>query len=319
MKPGKRFNASAAGRERPVRRSESPLQPAATIYETSPLKHRRTAEEMAAMLAAIKAILDAEEFQITIRHLFYRLTGLHIIPKTEAGYKGLCSHLSKWRRAGRIQWSAFADNTRWHIKHRTFGSVDDALRNTVQNYRRDLWDTQPYYIEVWVEKDAMASIVSDTANKWGVPVFVCRGFASLSSLYAAAATFRIATEAGKKVIIYHLGDYDPSGVAAGESILKAFRDDFKVDLSFVRIAVTAEQIERLTLPTRPTKTTDTRAAKWKGGECVELDTMPPAEIRQIVQNSIVQHIDRDEWEALQRTEKLEKQTMVDFLAKWEAA
>ena len=293
------------------------------LYRTSPVKHRkprRTGAEMAIMLDAIVAILKAETDQITIRHLFYRLTGQHIIPKTEPAYKGLCSHLSKWRRSGEVEWSAFADNTRWHIKQHTYSGVDDALRNTVQNYRRDLWDTQPYYIETWVEKDAMASIVSGTANQWGVPVFVCRGFASLSSLYSAAATFRTATEAGKKVIIYHLGDHDPSGVAAGESILKAFRDDFHVDLQFTRIAVTPEQIERLSLPTRPTKKTDTRARNWGGGdECVELDSMPPAEIRKIVQKSIVQHIDAGEWKALQETEALEKQTMSDFLDKWRAA
>ena len=268
------------------------------------------------MLDAIVAILKAEADQITIRHLYYRLTGQHVIPKTEAAYKGLCSHLSKWRRTGKVEWSAFADNTRWHIKHRTYGSVDDALRNTVQNYRRDLWDTQPFYIEVWVEKDAMASIVAGKANQWGVPVFVCRGFASLSSLYAAAATFRAATEAGKKVIIYHLGDYDPSGVAAGESILKAFRDDFKVDLDFVRAAVTEEQIERLNLPTRPTKTTDTRARNWSGTACVELDTMPPSEIRKIVESCIIRHIDSREWGMLEKTEELERETLRKI---WEAA
>lgn len=41
MKPGKRFNASAAGREHPVRRSESPSRPAATISnrQDSPSGH----------------------------------------------------------------------------------------------------------------------------------------------------------------------------------------------------------------------------------------------------------------------------------------
>jgi hypothetical protein len=190
------------------------------------------------------------------------------------------------------------------------------LANTVLNYRRNLWDTQDVYLEVWVEKDAMASIVADTATSFGVPVVVCRGFTSLSSLYAAAETFRGAIDAGKRVIIYHLGDYDPSGVAAGDSIKKAFRDDFKVDVEFIRAAVTKEQIASMNLPTRPVKKSDSRAAKWTGGECVELDTMKPATIREIVEKCITQHIDAQEWEALKRTEMLERATLEKI---WERA
>jgi len=248
--------------------------------------------------------------------LFYRLVGLRVIEKTEQAYKGLCSHLSKWRRSEEIPWSAFADNTRWHIRQETFNGIHDALKNTVESYRRNLWSTQTFYLEVWVEKDAIAGIVANTANSFGVPVFVARGFASLSSLYSAANTFREATDAGKTAVIYQLGDYDPSGVAAADSVLRAFRDDFKVDLEFIRVAVTEEQIRRLDLPTRPVKTSDSRAATWEGGECVELDSMPPAEIRQLVESCIVQHIDAHEWKTLQKTEELERETLREI---WRAA
>lgn len=292
-------------------------KPLSTPYGASPVKRtRRTREQLQGELQAIQTILEGEEGQITIRHLFYRLVGLHVIEKTEQAYKGLCSHLSKWRRSEEIQWGAFADNTRWHIRQETFNSIQDALKNTVENYRRNLWSTQPFYIEVWVEKDAVAGIVANTANSFGVPVFVCRGFASLSSLYSAATTFREATNAGKVAVIYHFGDYDPSGVAAGESVLRAFRDDFKVDLQFVRAAVTQEQVRRLKLPTRPVKTSDSRAATWRGGDCVELDTMPPSEIRKLVESCIVQHINAREWNMIRKTEELERETLRGI---WEAA
>ena len=201
----------------------------------------------------------------------------------------------------------FADSTRWHLRHDTFNSIDDALANTVATYRRNLWQTQSDYIEIWCEKDAVASILFSAAEKFGVPVFVARGFASLSSLYGAANTFRGWAKAGKKPIIYHFGDHDPSGVAAGESMLRAFRDDFRVKVEFIRAAVTREQIEESNLPTRPVKSSDTRAAKWTGGECVELDTMPPAHIRALVESCITRHIDRREWAVLQQTEAMERQ------------
>ena len=263
---------------------------------------------MVAVLGAIKKILGGEDGQITIRHLFYRLVGLNAIEKTEGAYKALCGHLSKWRRSEEIAWSAFADNTRWHIRHKTFDGVEDALRITAETYRRNLWSTQPFFVECWVEKDSIASIVAGTANSFGVPVFVARGFASLSSLYSAANTFREAIKAGKEVRVFHFGDFDPSGVAAGESMIRAFRDDFGVEVEFTRAAVTAKQIDELNLPTRPVKAS-THAAKWTGGECVELDSMPPAEIRKLVEACIVGHIDARQWEILRQTEAGEREQL----------
>jgi hypothetical protein len=268
------------------------------------------------MLTSFQRILASSDDPITIRHLYYRLVGERVIEKTEAAYKSLCAHLSKWRRSEDVRWDAFVDSTRWHIQHRTFDGIEDALQNTASSYRRDMWSTQACYIEVWVEKDAIAGIVSDTANSFGVPVFVCRGFSSLSGLYGAANAFRTAIEAGKRPIIYHLGDHDPSGVAAGQAALAAFRDDFKVDLEFTRIAVTQEQIQRLNLPTRPVKTSDSRSKTWTGGECVELDTIPPAEIKKLVEECITQHIDVRAWQVLRAAEKDEREKLTKI---WRSA
>jgi hypothetical protein len=208
-----------------------------------------------------------------------------------------------------IEWSAFADSTRWHICTLTFDGIADALRRTRQTYRRDLWSTQPYYVELWLEKDAIASIVRDLARDFGVPIFVCRGFASLSSLYSAAQTFRRATRNGKAVQIFHLGDYDPSGHAAADAIERTLIEDFNCDLEFKRLAVTPLQIEWLNLPTRPTKQTDSRARNWAGAECVELDSMPPAKMRAIVQEAITDCIEPEAWEALQKVEAAERESL----------
>src|SRR5262245_46103555 len=135
---------------------------------TSPTSRRRTTEQMAELLDGILAIVTEEEGQITIRHLFYRLVGLRIIEKTEQAYKSLCGHLSRWRRSGQIPWDAFADSTCWHIQEPTFDGIKDALQRTREIYRRDLWATQPYYVEVWIEKDAIAGVIYDITESFGV-------------------------------------------------------------------------------------------------------------------------------------------------------
>ncbi len=54
--------------------------------------------------------------------------------------------------------------------------------------------------------------------------------------------------------IYHLGDFDPSGVNAGEKIEETLRELAPdAEIYFERIAVTEEQVADCELPTRPTQ------------------------------------------------------------------
>jgi hypothetical protein len=65
---------------------------------------------------------------------------------------------------------------------------------------------------------------------------------------------------GVPTYIYHFGDFDPSGVNAGEKIEQTLREMApEAEIHFKRTAVTPEQIRQWSLPTRPTKKTDTAA------------------------------------------------------------
>jgi hypothetical protein len=71
---------------------------------------------------------------------------------------------------------------------------------------------------------------------------------------------------------------------------------------FERLAVTEDQIYEWNLPTRPTKTTDSRSRGF-GIDSVEVDAIPAPQLRQIVEGAIRQHIDT---EALRLTEAAEQ-------------
>jgi hypothetical protein len=284
-----------------------------TVYRTSPT--RRTADQMAELLQAILSIVLPEESAITIRHLFYRLVGLSVIEKTERAYKSLCGHLSHWRKDGEVPWNAFSDSTRWHITPPMFDSLADALTRTKETYRRNLWATQPSYVEVWVEKDAIAGVIDDVTASFGVPLFVCRGFASLSSMYSASRQFKTAQRHGKEVTIFHLGDYDPSGHAAADAIERTFENDFDCPINFERIAILPEHITEFDLPTRPTKDSDSRSRSWSGTESVELDSMPPGVLRELVEDAITSSIDQRAWKELQKIEREEKATLARTLGR----
>jgi hypothetical protein len=288
-----------------------------TAYGPRPTARRSTPFELEKLLADTLAIIDGSDDRISIRHLFYRLVSRGSIPKTETAYKGLRSHLTKWRRACAVRWKSFTDNTRWHIKTRTFDDMREALDETVSTYRRTMWATQPFYVEAWVEKAAIAGMVSGVADSFGVPTFVCRGNASLTSLHNAAETFKDAAEKGKRPLILYLGDHDPSGLCIDKSAHTSLRDDFGVEVDFRRIVVTPAQIADLSLQTRPVKLTDSRARGWQGG-CVEVDAIEPATIKELVRDAITGLVDAVAWASLRQVEEMERETLRATLIQPEA-
>jgi hypothetical protein len=44
-------------------------------------------------------------------------------------------------------------------KPRTHSSLIEALQRTAETYRRAVWDNQDAYVEVWLEKDALAGVL----------------------------------------------------------------------------------------------------------------------------------------------------------------
>src|SRR5215510_2908239 len=144
------------------------------------------------------------------------------------------------RRAGELPYHWLADNTRWQRKPDTFDSVEDALRETARFYRKNLWADADSYVEIWLEKDALSGVIYPITSMFDVPLMVARGYASLSFLHSAAEyinTLDVPT------YIYHLGDFDPSGVNAGEKIEQTLQEMAPdADIMFKRLAVPDEQI-----------------------------------------------------------------------------
>ncbi|GMV82497.1 MAG: hypothetical protein AMXMBFR7_36810 [Planctomycetota bacterium] len=282
-------------------------------YRTSLVKRgRSTKAELQRLLEGAMAILASEPGQMSVRHMFYRLVSATLLEKTEAEYKRLCRLLAGWRRAGSIPWDSFVDSQRWHIGMPTYDSISDALLSAVSLYRKNAWSATGVYVEIWCEKDAIAGILKDVAEPFGVKVFPCRGFASLSSLSAAAGIFKAMETQRRRNQVYYFGDHDPSGVFIDRKARATMQEDFNVDVEFERVAVLPEQIEQFQLPTRPTKKSDSRAASFDG-ESVEIDAMPMAELRRMVEACITRHLAKGEWERLKLIEEKERASLAAAL------
>jgi hypothetical protein len=213
------------------------------------------------------------------------------------------------RQRGTLPYDWIADNTRWQRKPRSFNGVEEALKYTAEFYRKNLWADAGVYVEIWLEKDALSGVIYPVTSMFDVPLMVARGYASLSFLYSAAEYINTLTV---PTYIYHLGDFDPSGVNAGEKIEETLREMAPdAEIYFERIAVTRGQISAWDLPTRPTKKEDTRAKNF-GAESVELDAIESNLLRSLVQDAIEQHISKRKFKVLKASEQSER----ELLAMW---
>jgi Protein of unknown function C-terminus (DUF2399) len=233
-----------------------------------------------------------------------------VIAKTEAEYKQTVGRLlTEMRREEEIPFGWIADNTRWMRKPRSFSSVEEAIRRTAQTYRRALWDEQPAYVEVWLEKEALAGVLYEETERWDVPLMVTRGYPSLSYVYEAAQAI---DDCEKPAYLYYFGDFDPSGLDIARTVETRIREFAPwADLTFERVAVTAEQIREMGLPTRPTKQTDSRS-KGFAGQSVEVDAIPPHALRRLAHDCIVQHVDDHALEVVKVAEREER----EYLKLW---
>ena len=247
---------------------------------------------------------------VTCRQVYYLAVSAGLIPKTEGAYKGLILRLlGQLRLSKKISFDAIADHTRWTYKPDSFEGLANKLEQDIRDYKRDVWAEQDEYIELWSEKDALAGVLSEVTYEWDVPLMVTRGYPSLSYLYSAA---RQIARQRKPAFIYYFGDHDPSGVDISRNVERRLREFApEAEIHFERVAVNPNQIKLYKLQTRPTKKSDTRSKNFSG-ESVEVDAIPPKQLRAIAEGLIKQHLDAWQYQKTQEIEAAERATLRGF-------
>lgn len=281
-----------------------------TVYPACPIKRkRRTRAEMEALREGLLAILQ-DENPSTARHVFYRAVAAGLVEKTEQGYdNGVVRNLTILRKQKRLPYHWLSDSTRWTRRVTTYRSRAEAVRDVAESYRRNLWDGKDVRVEIWSEKDAIASLLFDAADEFCVPVMVFRGYSSQSYLYELAETI---LEDGRPTYIYYFGDRDPSGLDIERFVTDTVRELAPgAEIRVQRLAVTEDQIRQFNLPTRPTKKSDSRAKNFHG-ESVEVDAISGELLKDICRAAILSHLDTREVEQLRIVEEGERDWLLDL-------
>ena len=224
-----------------------------------------------ALIEAARAIL-AEYHPMTLRQVYYRLVAAQVIDNTRSRYQAVGKALVAARQEGLIPWDWIEDRLRRPRTVSMWDSLADFSQDAAQAYRRDVWADQGGYLEAWLEKDALSGIFEDVLSRYGVTLCVGRGYDGWDSIHEAARRYGD----GDGVTVLYFGDFDPSGEDMVRSLRERLRF-FQCWPEVVKVALTAEDVDRYHLPPDFTKRTDTRrdafVARY-GDVSVELDALP---------------------------------------------
>lgn len=262
-----------------------------------------TSKQFDKLIKVREVLQNLNEYKpLTLRQIFYQLVGAGHIENTVSEYTML-STLLKWARIhGYVPWSDIEDRVRDYHSGRGWNDKRDFIKSEMSSllryYRRDLIQSQPKYIEVWVEKDALSSIFTKAAAPYCVSVVVCRGFSSISFLHDFEKRLK-AYSADKEPVMLYFGDFDPSGVEMLDAMKTTLNQELGLSgIVFKRISLLRQDIYDYQLPHSPNalKTTDSRAKKHveRFGElAVELDALRPDVLHKKIQKAIEAELDME--------------------------
>ena len=265
-----------------------------------------------ALIEQARAVLS-EWNPMTLRQVFYQLVSRQVLENKESTYQGLSRKLHDARNEGAIPWEWIEDRTRIPHAVSMWNGLSDFAETAREAYRRNVWATQPRYVECWVEKDALSGIFMDVLSPYGVTLRVARGYPSASAIHDAAVTFG----AGDGVTVLYFGDFDPTGKdiprwIIGELALHGSRPELVV------CALTRDDIERYHLPPNPTKATDSRAAAFvakHGDISVELDALPVNVLQDRIRTETEKRMDLQALSRIHAAEEDDRRELVTALSR----
>jgi hypothetical protein len=273
------------------------------------------------IINAAHAVLSIEQ-PMTLRQLFYRLVSTETIANSKADYQSLSRVMSRARERGEIPFEWITDRSRPEYSPNVFEDMGDYFRTVSHAYRRDLWIDQPSNVEIWTEKDALTGSIEGVARELGVPMRVGRGFVSVTRANEIAQRFAKLNTEGKDIHVFYLGDHDPSGLCIEDQVRDRVREYRSGPFTMQRLAIHAADIRNFNLPPLKIKQADTRASAFRrkhGEKCVEVDALPPTELRRRITEAVHSVVDVDRWNRAINVEKIEHDSIASIVSAWPSA
>lgn len=268
----------------------------------------------APIVARAAEIVRSYEIQVTLRQLFYRLVMEELIPNDQTAYKTLSSQTAGLRRKN--EFPALFDRGRRILQPAAWNGPAAAMRALINQYRVDRTEGQDYMVFLGVEKNALAGLLQEWFDEYGVPVLPLGGYSSEG--IDRVVKQQVARD-GRPAILIYAGDFDASGMDIGRNFI-AQTDCWE---ETIRVGLSEELIVDLGLPVLKGKPADSRAPKfidahpeiharhdfgmeWIGqGKArrlarvpvqVELDAVDPARLHNLFMDALNEYWDHDSYQ-----------------------
>jgi hypothetical protein len=237
-------------------------------------------------ISKIAADFNKQGYEITLRQMYYQLVSKNIIPNNDGEYEKVGDIVGKARIAGLLDWDIIVDRIRHIFSFNHWENPGEIIRYFSHSYHIDTRIDQPIYVEIWCEKDALASVLEPICERHDVPLFICRGYPSITAKHDAAE--RLKQQEHQNPTVIYLGDHDPSGLDIPRELRESFDMFGCFFVEIRRIALTMTQIEQYSLPPNPAKRSD---QSW------ELDALTPDVLSELVDDEIKELTDYDKLNA----------------------
>jgi len=195
-------------------------------------------------------IVRGYDIPVTLRQLFYRLVSEEGIPNAIGPYKRLSSLTAELRRTD--DFPRLFDRGRRIARPAHWDGPAAAMDALIEQYRIDRTADQDVQLWLGVEKNALAGLLEDWFDDYGLPVIPLGGYSS-ESIDRVVRDEVLAD--GRPAVLIYAGDFDASGMHIGRSFVR-FTDCWK---EVRRLGLSEAQVFDLDLPVLPGKPKDSRA------------------------------------------------------------
>jgi hypothetical protein len=253
--------------------------------------------------------LDLEN-RMTLRQVYYQLVARQFIENHRKEYKRVKEALVHARKSGLIPWDWIEDRTRQPRIVPMWRDLSEFSEVVLRSYRKKVWNDQPLYVEVWLEKEALSGFFRQVLDPYGITLNVGRGNDSHCSIIGLAER----CEGKRSPAILCFTDFDPTGEDMRRD-LKERLAYFRCRAEIVPCALLKEDIGRYELPSDFAKKSGSRTKKFiekYGEEVVELDSLPVDILKRRILEEIEKRIDLEGLERTRKAQERERQELQEI-------
>ena len=251
-----------------------------------------------------------QEQPATVRQCFYQAVVAGHLKNTPALYQHMIQVLTRLRDDEIVPLDWLVDHGRRKVHRASWPDLASFREAVIDSWRLDFWEHLYGHVCVLVEKDTVFGVIAETCDQLRVPIWVSRGYCSLSFCHEIATDW---ARLDRPVHVLYIGDHDPSGVNIEESYQERLTKYAGNLPDWERLAITRADLDRDDIVRIPVNEKDRRTPKYKErfgiSDGTEVEALEPHELRDRVREAVEQHIDRDVWQELEEREDYERKVI----------